>query len=425
MGYRLSTPLFVLACFVTGMAPRSLQGEEIAIRGARIMTMEGEPIDNGTILIRGTKIEAVGSSLAVPSGAQVVEAIGLTAMPGIIDAEGVAPGHKISGITGPMRAELIAGDFFDPYGRDYRPERTLRDLAEWGVTAINVKMTDSNVFDGVSSVVKIHAPSSYDDHFVKYRAALRINLGEPPRGEEKKYPTTRMGIVAMVRDNFIKAQKYQKKWEEFTKGSDDNGKKGPPPRDLKMEHLVSALEGEIPVMIHAVEPMDIETAIRIADEFQLRLILSASSMLPEEMVPALRERGITVVLGTFYAHINNHIEEQFGFEYETAGMLAGKGVPVAFGGLKGETKLLLVNAGIAVQNGMDHQQALEALTINPARMLGVEDRIGSLTAGKDADVVLYRGDPLEITTPVEKVFISGRLVYERKPFDPTYHNMKH
>jgi imidazolonepropionase-like amidohydrolase len=148
-------------------------------------------------------------------------------------------------------------------------------------------------------------------------------------------------------------------------------------------------------------------------------------MLPEEMVPALRERGIFVVLGTFYAHINNHIEEQFGFEYETAGMLAGKGVPVAFGGLKGETKLLLVNAGIAVQNGMDHQQALEALTINPARMLGVEDRIGSLTAGKDADVVLYRGDPLEITTPVEKVFISGRLVYERKPFNSTYHNMKH
>ena len=158
MGYRLLTPLFVLACFVTGMVPRSLQGEEIAIRGARIMTMEGEPIDNGTIIIRGSKIEAVGSDLAVPSGAQVVEATGLTAMPGIIDAEGVAPGHKISGITGPMRAELIAGDFFDPYGQDYRPERTLRDLVEWGVTAINVKMTDSNVFDGVSSVVKIHAP---------------------------------------------------------------------------------------------------------------------------------------------------------------------------------------------------------------------------------------------------------------------------
>ena len=232
MGYRLLTPLFVLICFVTGMAPRPLQGEEIAIRGARILTMEGEAIDSGMIVIRGSKIEAVGPSVTVPSGAQVVEANGLTAMPGIIDAEGIAPGHKISGITGPMRAELIAGDFFDPYGRDYRPERTLRDLAEWGVTAINVKMTDSNVFDGVSSVVKIHAPSTYEDHLVKYRAALRINLGEPPRGEETKYPTTRMGIVAMVRENFIKAQKYKKKWDEFSSGSDENGEKDPPARDL-------------------------------------------------------------------------------------------------------------------------------------------------------------------------------------------------
>jgi imidazolonepropionase-like amidohydrolase len=231
-----------------------------------------------------------------------------------------------------------------------------------------------------------------------------------------------MGIVGMVRENFLKARAYLKKWEEADNGDDD---KEPPARDFKMEHIRAALKGEIPVMMHAVEPMDIETAIRIADEFDFRLILSASSMLMEEHVPALLERGIYVVLGTYYAHINNHIGEQFEFDYGTAAMLARRGVPVAFGGLRGETKLLLVNAGIAVQNGMDYDKALEALTINPARMLGVDDRIGSLAAGKDADIVLYRGDPLEITSPVEKAFISGRLVYERKPFEPTYTNMKH
>jgi len=287
---------------------------------------------------------------------------------------------------------------------------------------MNVKLTDTNVFDGVSSVVKLHAPTIYEDHFVKYRAALRINLGESPRSDEGRFPTTRMGIVGMVRENFIKARDYQKGWDDFSESDDED--EDPPARDDKMEHLAAALRGDIPVMMHAVEPMDVETAARIAEEFDLRLILTASSMLQEALVPDLLERGIPVVLGTYFAHINNHIEEQFGFRYETAAMLSERGVPVAFGGLRGETKFLSLNAGIAVQNGMDHQKALEGLTIIPARMLGVDDRIGSLAVGKDADIVLFRGDPLEITSPVEKVFIDGRLVFEKGSFDPTYHNMK-
>jgi imidazolonepropionase-like amidohydrolase len=418
----------LLAVLTADVFARAPDDAPVAIRDAKVLTMEGDPIEKATIVIRGAKIEALGADVSVPAGATVIDAGGLTAMPGIVDAEGIAPGHKISGIEGTMRAELIAGDFFDPYGRDYRPERVLRDLAEWGVTAINTKLTDTNVFDGVSSMVKIHAPTTYEDHFVKYRAALRINLGEPPRSDERKFPTTRMGIVGMVRENFIKARAYREKWKEWEEAEDgtdgDNGKT-PPARDYKMEHLTLALEKEIPTVMHAVEPMDIETAIRIADEFDLKLVLSASSMTLEEQVPALLKRKIPVILGTYYAHINNHIFEQTEFRYETAAMLAERGVPIAFGGLKGETKLLLVNAGIAVQNGMPYEKALEALTINPARMLGVDDRIGSLAVGKDADIVLYRGDPLEITSPVDRVFISGRLVYEKKPFDPAYHNMKH
>ena len=422
----MRTRIVVSVLLILGSLPtlslKPVAAQEIAIRGARILTMEGPTIQEGTLLIRDGKIAAVGANVRIPSGAQVIEAEGLTAMPGIIDAEGVAQGHSIRGLEGPMRAELIAGDFFDPYGRDYRPERALRDLVEWGVTSMNVKLTDSNVFDGVSSLVKLHSPTTYEDHFVKYRAALRINLGEPPRSEEGRFPTTRMGIVGMVRENFIKAQAYQERWDAFAESDDEDPT--PPARDNKMEHLAAALRGDIPVMMHAVEPMDIETAIRIATEFDLRLILTASSMLPEALIPNLLERGIPVVLGTYFAHINNHIEEQFGFRYETAAMLSEGGVPVAFGGLRGETKFLALNAGIAVQNGMDRQKALEGLTLVPAQILGVAHRLGSLAVGKDADIVLYRGDPLEITSPVEKVFIDGRLVFENGPFDPTYHNMK-
>lgn len=422
MRTRIPPSVLFIAGLLLFTSPSVTEAQEIAIRGARILSMEGPPIEEGTVLIRDGKIVAMGANVSIPNGTQVVEAAGLTAMPGIVDAEGVAPGHGIRGLEGPMRAELIAGDFFDPYGRDYRPERTLQDLVEWGITSMNVKLTDSNVFDGVSSVVKLHAPGSYEDHFVKYRAALRINLGESARSSEGRFPTTRMGVVGLVRENFIKAQAYRDGWDEYSEGGEEDD--APPARDFKMEHLAAALRGEIPVMIRAVEAMDVEAALRIADEFDLRLVLTASSMLPEALIPRLLEKSVPVVLGTYFAHINNHIGDQYGFRYETAAMLAAGNVPLAFGGLKGETKFLSLNAGIAVQNGMDRQKALEGLTIVPARMLGVDHRIGSLAVGKDADVVLYRGDPLEITSPVEMVFIDGRLVYEREPFDPTYHTLK-
>jgi len=128
MRTRIAASLLLMMGLLPLTFPRPAVAQEIAIRGARILTMEGPPIQSGILLIRDGKIAALGPNVRIPSGAQVVEADGLTAMPGIIDAEGVAPGHGIRGLEGPMRAELIAGDFFDPYGRDYRSERTLRDL---------------------------------------------------------------------------------------------------------------------------------------------------------------------------------------------------------------------------------------------------------------------------------------------------------
>jgi imidazolonepropionase-like amidohydrolase len=389
-----------------------------AIRQVRIITMDRGVIENGTLVMTDGKISAVGPDVPAPAGAVVIDGAGLTAMPGIIDTEGPSRG-TVSGVTGPMRAQLIAGDYFDPYGNDYRVERQLRDFVEWGVTAINVKLSDDVVFDSVSSVVKVHAPTTYEDHFVKYRAALRINLGEPPKSEQNQFPTTRMGIAGEVRQEFLKAQDYMKRRDAAPAADAD-----PPARDFKLDSLVSALKGELPVMIHAVEPMDVETAIRLADEFKFRLVLSASAEALESQVPELVSRNIPVVLGTYYSFINSHTGELTDFNYQTAGMLARRGITVAFGGLAGETKLLSANAGIAVQNGMAYDDALKALTTNPARILRIDDRVGSLTPGKDADVVLYRGDPLEITSPVVKVWIGGRLVYDRATFDPTYHNLK-
>ena len=389
------------------------------IRNVRIIPIDGPVIENGAIVMDGGKISAVGQNITAPPGAAVVDGAGLTAMPGIVDAEGPSRG-TVSGVQGHMRAQLIAGDYFDPFGNDYRVERQLRDFVEWGVTSVNVKLGDTTVFDSVSSVIKVHAPATYEDHFVKYRAALRINLGEPPRSSDNQFPTTRMGIAGMVRQEFLKARDYMTRRESASSEPDAE----PPAKDYALEPLVAAMKGELPVMIHAVEPMDIETALRLADEFKFRLVLTASAETLEAQAPELVKRNVPVVLGTYYSSINSHTGELTNFKYETAGMLARKGVTVAFGGLSGETKLLSVNAGMAVQAGMDYSEALKALTINPARILGVDNRLGSLTVGKDADIVLYRGDPLEITSPVEKAWIGGRLVYERSAFDPTYHNLK-
>lgn len=396
------------------------QAQTTVIRGARILPVTAPPIENGSILIRDGRIAALGENVAIPDGAIVIEAEGLTVVPGLIDAEGRNRGHGVSGVTGTMRTELIAGDFFDPFGSDYRRERQLSDLLEWGVTTVNMKLQDSNVFDAVTSVVRLHAPGTYEDHFLEYRAAVRINLGEASRSDESSFPTTRMGIAAMVRQEFVKAQEYGRRVVEAA-ASDES----PPDRDLKLEPLVSALHGDIPVIVHAVEPMDIETALRLGEEFDLRLVVSGSSQALEEHIPSLRAQNVGVILGTYFSFINSHTGEQMGFRYETAAMLSRNGVPVAFGGLEGETKFLSLNAGIAVQAGMAYNEALAAITINPARMLGVDDQVGSLEVGKDADLVLYRGDPLEITSTVEKVFVAGHMVYEKTPFDPTYHNLIH
>lgn len=384
----------------------------VAIRGVRAITWDRGTIENATIVVRDGRIAAVGTSAAVPAGAEIIDGTGLTALPGIVDAEGTARGHGISGVTGTVRSELVAGDFFDPYGSDYRRERALRDLIEWGVTTSNMKLSDGNVIDAVTTVVKLYAPGTYEDHFVKYRSAVRVNLGEAPRGSDS-YPTTRMGIAALVRQEFIRARDYDRRRQAADSAS-------PVATDLRLEPLAAALRGELPVIVRAVSPLDIETALRLADELGFRLVLSGSTQALEAHIPALRERDVPVILGTYYSFINSHTGEQTEFRYETADLLARNGITVAFGGLEGETKLLTVNAGIAVQNGMDRNEALRALTLYPARILGVEDRLGSLEAGKDGDIVLYRGDPLEITSTVEMVFVNGRLAHRSGEFDPSY-----
>ncbi len=329
-----------------------------------------------------------------------------------------------------MRAEFIAGDFFDPYGRDYRPERVLRDLAEWGVTAINTKLTDTNVFDGVSSVVKIHAPTTYEDHFVKYRAALRINLGEPPRSEERKFPTTRMGIVGMVRENFIKAEAYRKKWKEWEEaenGDDqDNGKVSAGQRLQDGASDSGARERDSG-----------DDACRRAHGYRdgnsdRRRVRSAAHPFSFVHDPRGASAGasgtgnIPVILGTYYAHINNHICEQTEFRYETAAMLAERGVPIAFGGLKGETKLLLRecrNRGPkrhALPKGArsaDHQPGSDAGRRGPDRKLGGGQRRGHrLCTGVTPwrSLHLWKRSSSAVDWSTSKV-----------PFDPTYHNMEH
>lgn len=393
--------------------PASAQ-DVIAIEGARIITFDQGVVEDGTILIRGSTLEAVGTDVTVPSGAERVDARGLTAMPGIVDALGPARGHNIGGVSGNMRAELVAGDFFDPFGSDYRRERVLQDLVEWGVTSLHVRMSHSNVFDAVTSVVKLHAPESYDDHFVRYRTAVRVNLGEGPRTSDS-FPTTRMGITSMVRQEFERARDYDRRIQDAEEDGD-----APPAADHRLDPLRAALNGEMPVVMRAVSPMDIEAALRLQEEFGFRLILSGSTQAMEAHAPLLRDRDVPVILGTYYSFINSHTGELTGFRYDAARVLSDAGVTVAFGGLEGETKLLSLNAGIAVQNGMDPDEALKALTLYPAQILGVDDRIGSLETGKDADLILVRGDPLEITSTVERVYISGRLAHVRTPFDPSY-----
>jgi imidazolonepropionase-like amidohydrolase len=382
-----------------------------ALINGRIYTMAGPVLGKGSLLWEKGKITAVGEKGTLPEDAEVIDLQGRTVLPGFIDAHthvGILEeiyqeeGDDLNEFTEPITPEMRALDAVNPL------DIAFRDAVCGGITTVMTGPGSANVLGGTNLVMKT-AGSSLDEMILLPQAGLKTAFGENPKrvfNEQKKIPCTRMGIAALLRQALIDAQNYLAKKEKAVSSGEVFE------RDLGMENLVLVLKKKIPLSVHAHRADDILTAIRIVDEFGVEMILEHGTE-AQKIIPELQKRNIPVVVGpTLSSRAKVELAE---ITWQTAALLNEAGVLVA---LTTDHSVVPVQylplcASLAVRNGMKEEEALQAITINPARILKLEHRIGSLEVGKDADIVVMSGHPLDWRSRVERVYINGQLVYDK------------
>ena len=388
----------------------------IAVVGARVLTAAGAEYDNGVVLIEGGKITAVGpaASVAVPAGAKVVDAAGRVVTPGLVDSHshlGLGPSGGVTEdneTSNPVTPELRIIDSIHPEGEGPDEGQFRRALAE-GVTAVVARPGSGNVIGGQSAVLKLRG-GTVDDMVILFPADMKMALGRKGAYAAKGVmPTTKMGAAYLVRKALVEAAEYGEALERHEKQKAKDPKAAPPARDLGKEALLKVVRREIPVHIHVDSSDDIMTAVRLAEEFKFLRLSLGHAVESYKVAGELARRGVAVVVGpqmTAYDDGERLVN--------LAGYLADKGVHVDImtDADVVQESFLRYQAAIAVKYGMDPRRALEAITLNPARTMGLEARIGSLEPGKDADLVVFDGDPFDVATRVLTVFIDGRAVYE-------------
>ncbi len=394
-----------------------------AIKGATILTPE-QTIANGIILIEDGKIAAVGSEVEIPANADVFDATGKYVIPGMIDAhchtgvfaDGVGWDHSDGNeMTDPVMPHLRAIDAIHP------EDKAFQDLQEAGITTINTGPGSGNLVGGQTAVVKTRG-RTIDDMLVRFPAGMKMALGENPKrvyGEQKRTPSTRMGNAGILREWLTKAQaymakkaKHEQKLADFNAGVEDAKEPDPFEIDLKLEALAMVLTKEIPAHIHAHRADDIMTAIRIAKEFDLDLILIHATE-GYKIADILAKEGVPCVPGPIL--ISRSKYELRELNPKNAAVLSKAGVKVAIQtDQMSAVRHIRLDAAVAINEGMSDEDALRAITLTPAEILKVDDRVGSIAVGKDADLVILSAHPSDIAHGrVERVLIEGEVVYEK------------
>lgn len=381
----------------------------ILLKNGNIYTMAGEVIEGGDILINDGRIVEVGRNID-PSGAEIMDVSGKFVMPGIIDAhchlgmweDAVGfEGDDGNEETDPATPHLRAIDGINPMDRNFE------EAYQGGVTTAVTGPGSANVIGGLFTAIKTYG-KRIDDMIIKDPVALKVAFGENPKwvyGEQKKSPRTRMAIAGILREELTKAKEYM---EGRAKKEDEDK----PELDLRMEAIAKALKGEIPLKAHAHRADDIFTAIRIAKEFNVRLTLDHCTE-GHLIVDYLKEEGYPCIVGPSLSERSK--VELKNLTFKTPGILSKAGILVAIMTDHPVIPLQYITlcASLAVREGMDEMEALKAITINPAKIVGIDDRVGSLEPGKDADIAIFDGNPLDIRNRCYATIINGRIVYKR------------
>lgn len=393
----------------------ALAQNTIAITGGRVLTISHGVIDNGTVLVENGKITAVGRDVTVPRGAQLIDARGKVVMPGLFDA-----GDKLGTVEIPaLQITVDSTEYTDPVQPQLRVLDALNPESEnilvnraAGITNSLSTPADGNLIGGQSAVIQLDG-DTVDAMVVKSPAALHISLGEESKttyGTKSRAPETRMGEIAMLRQAFLKAEHYKEVQDAYTQkqGGKDEKSSAPPARDLKMDAMVAALEGKIPVVAHADRVSDMESALRLADEFHFRLIL-ADAAAAWRIADQLAARKIPVIVGPILEEPGRM--ESVDVRLDNAARLYQAGVPIAIQtAADNEVRDLPFQVEYAISYGLPEDAALQALTLNPARFFGVDNRLGSIDEGKDANLLVLDGTPFRVKTHVVTEVIGGRVM---------------
>jgi imidazolonepropionase-like amidohydrolase len=417
------TSFLAIATTLVVSASLSAQDRAVAIRGGTVLPISGPAIPNGTVVIRGGKVVAVGANVPVPAGAEVVDASGKYVMPGVVDASSYIglSDNDLNEPTDPMTPQNRVWEAYNPFGTFGSGQAAAlrnKEALSGGVTTQYIAPADAQLLGGQGAVIKT-AGATLDGVLVREPAAIDIALGTPPRTparEGNRDPFTRMAEAAMLRQLFVKAQEYQR----------NKSGNATLPRDLGMEALGKLLRKEIPARIQANNATDIRTALRLAQEFNFDVIIDGGAG-AWNMKDELAAKKVSVVLGQVsHQYVSNEeVPDKEDYpkpDERLAGRLTNAGIPTALATFSrafstlapaGTGKWLLIDAALAAGYGMTDDQVLRAVTLVPAQILGVANRIGSLEVGKDADVVVLDGPPLSVKTWVQRVYVNGELVYTK------------
>lgn len=388
------------------LMPASVGFSQVAVRGETVYTMAGPAMKDGVVLIKGSKIERVGpaSQIEIPAGWKVLSAKVVT--PGLVDA------HSTVGLSGiynvphdqmqleksePIQPELRAMDGYNPR----------EQLVEWirnlGVTTVHTGHGPGALMSGTTIIVKT-AGETVSEALVDSVGMIAFTLGSTV-SRNFKSPGTRSKGIAMIRQEFLKARDYMKKLQ-----AKDPEKR--PGRDLKLEMLSRLLRGEVRALVTAHTAPDIMSALRLQKEFGFKMVLDGAAE-AYLLLDEIKAAGIPVIVHPTMIRTSGETRNA---SLETASLLRKAGITLAlqsgYEGYVPKTRVVLFEAALAASHGLSFEDALMTITIDAARVIGVEKRVGSLEAGKDGDVVLFDGDPFEYTTRVCAVIINGTVVSE-------------
>ncbi|HXY04766.1 MAG TPA: amidohydrolase family protein [Terriglobales bacterium] len=401
------------------------QQKPVVLRGGKLLTISHGVIERGVLVMENGKITAVGAegSAAIPKNARIIDVKGMTIYPGLIDSE------TNLGLT-EISAEEMTNDLVElseeimPHMHVYDAFHAESELIPVtrlnGITNAIVAPERKDTLPGQDSFVQLAGKSANEMLLIR-DIAMPLNFtGDQRRNEsreKRKYPSTRMGMAAQLRQAFLDAQDYQQRWAEYEKKkseaatkTDDKEKKLPtqPKRDLKLEALFPYLAGQKPIILAAEEASDLESAVNLVREFNLKFVLNHVSH-SQPVLDYIAQLKVPVIVGPIYETPKPF--ERFDAVYSLPAELNKRGVKIAFASFDAHNaRNLPYQAGFATAFGLPYDDALKGITLNAAEIWGVADKLGSLDVGKTANVVVATGDPLDVKTDVKQVFIDGQEI---------------